>query len=275
MKKFTRLTFLLACTALFASSLCLGKDVVIVKWNASVREYCHVLGFSTGWQMPKFIPKKDGSLEVVPKFRLGDDYEFRVSGLLSTKFLVRGVEDLVSKRFTTNIYEVDLSDPKAVARPASEEEWTSATVIPLRYMGPADALAKFIQSLPYHFVASGQNAERDRLSPDRSVLVFQSWSGKLAPGGSTLPGDFTITFGHSHGKLFFDVFDTATGKNVDYYHREFRRHLPRSDLQHNRLGHGALFFRTVGRAPGAMPYLRLWPKAINRSEADLEIPQEY
>jgi len=68
-------------------------DVVEVNWNPTVREYCHVLRFPLGWQMPKFIPKKDGNLEVVPRFDLSADYEFRVVGLLGTRFLVRGVED--------------------------------------------------------------------------------------------------------------------------------------------------------------------------------------
>jgi hypothetical protein len=52
------------------------------------------------------------------------------------------------------------------------------------------------------------------MSPDRTVLVVESWTGKLAAGGSDLPGDFPVGFGRNRGKLFFDVFNATTTKKL-------------------------------------------------------------
>jgi len=59
-------------------------------------------------------------------------------------------------------------------------------------------------------------SEEGRLSPDRSVLVVQRYSGKLGPGGSDVPLDFSVIFkpGGNHGKLFFDFYETGTGKKL-------------------------------------------------------------
>jgi hypothetical protein len=196
-----------------------ARDLVAVKWTPKVREYCHVLRFPQGWQMPLFARGKYGDQELIPRFELGDsDYEFRIPGVLGTRFLVRSVEDYgFVKYYTTNLYAVYLFDPTAVPQPADEEEWNSATVVPLRYKGPADALAKYIQSRGIHLTPGGDHGGVDRLSPDRAVLVLQSWSGTLGrDGGSDLPGDFSISlpFNRAHGKLFFDVYDADTGKKL-------------------------------------------------------------
>jgi len=124
---------------------------------------------------------------------------------------------------------VDLSNPKTVAQPASEEEWNSPTVVPLRYIGPAEALSKYYQSLGFQFVASGNHGGVDRLSPDRAVRVLQSWEGTLGSSlGSDVPGDVSIHIfgGNSHGKLFFDAYSTRTGKKVLTVRANFSTILP-------------------------------------------------
>jgi hypothetical protein len=195
----------------------LARDTLEVQWNADVREYCHLLRFPQGWQIPKFVPKVDGTLEVYGSITLaGADYEFRIPGVLSTRFLVRAVDDY-PKHYTTNIYEVDLADPHVIPYPAREAAWNSATVVPLRYKGPAAAQEKLVQLREFRFPPSGDHSHGYTLSPDRAVLIIQSWSGTLGPGGgSDVPGDFSISlkFGDAHGKLFFDAYDADTGKKL-------------------------------------------------------------
>jgi len=210
MKRFTSL-IIFGCLVAGTS---LGGDIVRLNWTASMREYCHVLTFPSGWKMPMSKLRRDGSVEAIAKFGLEHDYEVRVPGLLSTRFLVRGVESYSYKEYTGNIYEVDLSDPKAIASLATEEAWKDATPIPLRYVGPGTELAKRIQSFGHEFAPTGSHGETDRLSPDGSLLVLQNWTGKLGAGGSDVPLDFSIGFSRDHGKLFFDAYSTDTGKKL-------------------------------------------------------------
>jgi hypothetical protein len=195
----------------------LARDTVEVQWNSTVRECCHLLRFPQGWQMPKFVPKGDGTWEVYGSITLEEaDYEFRIPGELSTRFLVRAF-DTYLRHYTKNFYEVDLADPHAIPYPASEDAWNSATIVPLRYKGPAAAQEKFVQSRGFRFPPSGDHSHGYTLSPDRAVLIIQSWTGTLGPsGGSDVPGDFSISlkFGDAHGKLFFDAYNADTGKKL-------------------------------------------------------------
>jgi hypothetical protein len=164
-----------------------------------------------------FVKEKYGSQLPVHKFSLYDDYEFRIPGVLGTRFLVRGIS-VPTKAYSLNIYAVYLFDPTAVPQPANEDEWNSATVVPLRYVGPADALLKYLRSLGHPFDASGDHEkEAVSVSPDRAVVIKQSWSGTLGgPGSSDIPGDFSISlpFSRPHGKLFLDVYDAESGKKL-------------------------------------------------------------
>jgi hypothetical protein len=208
---------LLAWAALFAPGTCLARDPVEVNFNPATREYCHVVRFPLGWQ--NLV--QNGQIQAPPNYDFANgDYEFRVPGLLGTRFLVRGFSPFLDGGYyTKNLYAVDLSDPKGVAQAASEEEWNSATVVPLRYIGPAEALSKYIESTGFQFAPSGDHGDVVRLSLDRSVLVLQSWRGTLARnGGSDVPGAVFIglpfDFSRNHGKLFFDGYNTSTGKKL-------------------------------------------------------------
>jgi hypothetical protein len=195
-----------------------------VKLDGALREYCHVLRFPSGWQIPSFIQAVDGRQHLLHKFGLADGYEFRVSGLLGTKFLVRGVEEIVHLYYTTNIYEADLSDPKGIAQPATEDKWNTATVIDL-HRGTYNEGARVWELLRKNgkidqIKQSGSNPDPYNVmavSPDQALLVLYSWSGKLGSGGNNSnPGDFSISlpFGLAHGKLFFDVYNTDTAKKL-------------------------------------------------------------
>jgi hypothetical protein len=230
-----------------------ARDVVDVKFNPQVHEYCHILNFSSGWQMPKFFIKKNGQQYFPSKFSLYDDFEFRVRGLLGTVFLVRGVENVVNDYYTANMYEADFSDPRGIATPVSEETWNSATVVPAlgRYSVPKDVKfheAKiqwikdskalepmFIEFQGHKFGRTGQHWGDFMISPDRSIVIMQSWTGKLnAPGGDDIPGDTSVffKFGRNRGKLFFDVYNADTGKKLTTITAGFRDVLPNDDILH-------------------------------------------
>jgi hypothetical protein len=238
MKKLSKAVSLLASAAWLTPGMGLARDAVEVNFNAAVREYCHVVRFPSGWHLPGFSPN----------LSLRDDYEFRVPGVLGTRFLVRGVEQLVRKNYTTNLYEMDLSDPNGVAQPAGEENWNSATPITL-WRGkrndftlpkppPAAPLSwnrnpKYVEIHGLHFIRSGDEWAGAVLSQDQAVLIMQSWSGTLGPsGGSDVPGDFSISlkFGNSHGKLFFDVYNADSGKKLITFTASFYGILPEEEV---------------------------------------------
>jgi hypothetical protein len=201
----------------------MARDPVEVNFNPATREYCHVLRFPLGWPMPIFFVDQRGHRNNSPlPFSLSNDYEFRVPGLLGTKFLVRGVQDIVDKYYTANVYEADFSAPKGIARPASEEEWKSAAPIALWRGGKAydftlpSRLSKYVEFGGHQFPRNGDQWGGTVISPDRGVLVMESWSGKLGPGGSDVPLDFSaiFKFGGNHGKLFVEFYDADTARKM-------------------------------------------------------------
>ena len=58
------------------------------------------------------------------------DYEYRINGLLGTKFLISGVIRL-GERYTINRYEAEISDPKAVPSAATEDAWQAGRRYPV------------------------------------------------------------------------------------------------------------------------------------------------
>jgi hypothetical protein len=154
------------------SGVAAARDVVEVDLNRAAREYCHVLHFPSGWQAAK------------PPFLLvGDDYEFRVPGLQGTKFLIRGVQTIIDRYYTSNIYEADFSDPKGIALPATEAEWQSGTpvsvsgIISNYGVAVKDRSSNYAELEGRRFTRTGAAWGGTPLSPDRSVLILESWSG--------------------------------------------------------------------------------------------------
>jgi hypothetical protein len=148
-----------------------------------------------------------------------------VRGLLGTKFLVRGVEEVIDNYYSSNIYEADLSDPSGVAQPASEEEWNAATVVATPRGTFADGV-RVLNQLSKHAGFRGLDALRSdgkgesgmSVSPDWALLVVMSWSGTNGRcGGSDVPISIDlgcIDLWGPHGKLFFDVYSGDTLKEV-------------------------------------------------------------
>jgi hypothetical protein len=215
---------------LFALDAANAADVVNLDLNATAREYCRVLRFPAGWKMPIYF-EPDG-FHVVPlsKFALSDDFEFRVPGLQGTKFLVRGVEKLSSKYYTSNIYEADFADPSGAAQPVGEEQWNSGTPVPWHVREQARDLLTKIKSLGFAFKPTGRDESEVRLSPDSGAIIVQSYSGTLGRcGGDDIPlGVFPtcIDIRGPHGKLFFDVYNTETGRKLITLTAKFSRIFP-------------------------------------------------
>lgn len=226
MFRFNKSGYILVSLALWLPVSSFARDYLEVSFDALTREYCHIVHFPSGWQMPTFATGTNGNRVLISKFDFeGGDYEFRIAGLSTTAFLVRGFEraSIGRRQYTTNLYLLDLSNPKAVARLATEEEWNSGTVVPFkrndvwRARGE-DTRKKAATFDGRQFPKTGDHWSLDatRLSPDPSMLVLQSWSGSLGGGSSDVPGMISprIDFRRNRGRLFFDVFNTTTAKKL-------------------------------------------------------------
>jgi hypothetical protein len=198
---------------------------VDVKITPAIKEYCHIVRFPQGWAMMPFIENGDVLGTVTPlQYVYESAYEFRVPGVLRTRFLVRGVDKSYGKNhyhYTNNVYDVDLSDPKSVPRPATEKEWEDGTMIPdsRESNGKTFANQRFLtnaQPLPFRgflFAKSGDIWSGDwaRLSPDHSWIVLLSSSGSVH---SSHESQIELGFGRDKGKLFMDVYNVDTGKKL-------------------------------------------------------------
>jgi hypothetical protein len=191
----------------------LAADHMDISVAPAMREYCHIVRFPQGWKAPNgpgqpiFIFRNDYSVE----------YEFRVPGLQGTRFLVAGLMHLPEDRYTTNKYEVELSDPKAPILPASDQTWQSATRVSFKQVRSSYSNVEQNQPVKFNgfqFMKSGKIWANDnsRVSPDKTWIVLQSWSG-----GSALNPDthlLVCPLFSCRGKIFLDIFNADTGKKV-------------------------------------------------------------
>jgi hypothetical protein len=167
-----------AVATLFLSATMRAGSPIEVKVTATMREYCHIVQFPQGWTSPRYNERGTYYGDNIT------DYEFRVTGVLGTRFLVAGRVDFGSESqdwrlYTTNKYELDLADPKAPVRAASNEAWKSATIITLVRKPPfvvAGGREKPIEFHGFVFTKSGQRwaGPDSLLSPDQAWLVVQS-----------------------------------------------------------------------------------------------------
>jgi hypothetical protein len=148
----------------------------------------------------------------------GDYYAFRVSGLLHSTFLIAGL--IPPEGYTTNKYEVDLSDPKSPARAVDDNTWDSATSIPFLQRKGMFMNGFFTKTQPlvfhgFQFTKTGEFwaiNENSRLSPDETWIVLQSWTGSSESGGETGFGS-CFPWG-CRGKVFLDVSNVISGKKL-------------------------------------------------------------
>jgi hypothetical protein len=178
-----------------------------LKLTGAAKEYCHVVGFSKGWQPQRF--------EVRPAFPKIDyeysDYEFRVEGLLGTWFLIGAFTPNLNLNVNSvNHYRLNLSDSTAPVRSANAQDWSNATVVPLYRKSlltitgvkPPDQVA--FSGFEYKKTGSYPWTRPDttsRLSPDSAWLILQSATFKKRQVIEVYD-------------VFFDMFSTATGKKL-------------------------------------------------------------
>lgn len=111
------------------------------------------------------------------------DYEFRVEGVLGTRFLAGAFAPEGRHRYdSTNRYRVDLSDSTAPLLRASEDDWKAAAVVPLVRKS---IFIVYGGHPPEYAVFDGRQYSKSgtrwlypytasRLSPDSAWLVLQS-----------------------------------------------------------------------------------------------------
>lgn len=208
--RLTRIT--IGCAILCATARAQWDDLEVTLTPAA-REYCHLVRFPLGWVFPRYDKQAGQQLS----FALYEsDYEFRVDGLLGTRFLVAGFTDFVgTKYYTANRYEIDLSDPTASIGQASRKRWDTATVVPLARKSafspggtvPNSATLKFHG---FEFNRTGAiwgqpSGDATRLSPDGARLVL------LSTTPATKNGAYD-PFGTS--KVFYDFYNADTGQKT-------------------------------------------------------------
>ncbi|MGD0132670.1 MAG: hypothetical protein ABSE57_11515 [Bryobacteraceae bacterium] len=219
-----RAIFLLNMFPAVAAS-CWAAEGVDVKITPTIQEHCHVVRFPQGWSIAPFVRNHDVLNTVTPvEYTYWSDYEFRVPGVLETRFLVRGVNKSLNKgpyNYTKNAYALDLSDPKCIPRPASENEWQSGTVVPDNRLTDfsrnfAKIAVRLTNGTPlrfrgFQFDKTGKvwEGEVARLSPDQSWIALLSSSGKIAKRDG-----FTGFEGRDKGELFVDVYNAYTGEKL-------------------------------------------------------------
>lgn len=181
-------------------------DSIELKLPPEVRERCHIVRFPRGWRIP---PIENYGQRVGIDYR--SEYEFRVSGLLGTRFLVGTYTAGINSRYySANHYRVDLSDPTAHVATADPAEWDAAFVVPL---SRKEILSTFGPGKPpnnvefngFPFTRSGSWEAAfswSRLSPDSSWLVLHSVS------------DEKVHFPWVDYSVFFDTFNARTGTKL-------------------------------------------------------------
>ena len=216
-----RIIFLSVVSAIAATSW--AGDGVDVEISPVIQKYCHVVRFPYGWSIVPFIGNHDVLNTVTPiEYTYWSDYEFRVPGVLGTRFLIRGVDKSSNRNYyTNNVYELDLSDATSIPKPARENEWRSGTVVPDNRSADfsrnfAQITLRLVNGAPlsfrgFQFAKTGKiwEGEVARVSPDQSWIVLLSSSGKIAKRD-----DFIGFEGRDKGDLFLDIYNLETGKKL-------------------------------------------------------------
>lgn len=178
-----------------------------VTLKPDARAYCHVIRFPQGWETRHFDDRAPQRLFFGSP---NSDYEFRVEGVLSTKFLVRGFTEFVgTKYYTNNQYQIDLSTATAPVLVVDRKAWDAAGVVPLGRKGafpPGNTVPneKRLEFHGFQFNRTGDIWAQPSdyaalLSPDQAWLVLQS----------TTPGSK-----YGSAKVYFDFFNADTGQKL-------------------------------------------------------------
>ncbi len=192
---------LLPCTS---AAIWPGSYIDLKQISPVAQEYCHIVRFPGAWRVQHDYPLTWG-LDYDHT-----DYEFRMEGLLGTRFLVGVFINEVGRHRldATKRYWIDLSDPKVPLLRAKRADWDAASVVPL-------VRKSIFEPVPPHpdvatfnglrFAKTGArfplSLKASRLSPDSAWLVLQSMTAVKAPILDTY-------------QVFFDVFNADTGRKV-------------------------------------------------------------
>jgi hypothetical protein len=211
-KLFVLIRITVGCAILCVTARAQLDDLEVILPPAA-REYCHLVRFPQGWAFPRYDKQAGQQLMFGSS---GSDYEFRVDGILGTRFLVAGFTDFVgTKYYTANRYEIDLSDPTASIDPASRKRWDTATVVPLgrkSAFSPGgtvsnDATLKFHG---FEFNRTGAvwgqpSGYATRLSPDAAWIVLLSTTPATKNG---------VYDPYGTSKVFYDFYNADTGQKI-------------------------------------------------------------
>ena len=204
---------LLIVIGMFACGSTHAQGKVEVTLTPLIQEYCHIVAFPQGWKVREWSTDYPHFLDYVYE----QDYEFRIPGLLETTFLVAGYIPIY-RAYTTNKYRVDLVDPKALARPVTEQEWESGTKVRDTRLDDVRRAPIPAQDRPYPFRGflldkTGRIwlGDESRLSPDGAWIVLLSMTGEVGHRDESFMPYMT---GRDQGKLFFDVFNADTGGKI-------------------------------------------------------------
>jgi hypothetical protein len=182
-------------------------DDLEVTLSPAAREHCHVIRLPQAWAIQHFDDRAGQHLFFGSP---GSDYEFRVEGVLSTKFLVAGFTEFVgSNYYTNNRFKIDLSNPSAPVLAAHRKAWAAAAVVPLTRKSAFPPIGtvpneKRLEFHGFQFNRTGDiwaqgSDDATRLSPDQAWLVLQSRARKDQ---------------HGPVNVFFDFFNADTGQKL-------------------------------------------------------------
>jgi hypothetical protein len=169
-----------------------------VSLTPASRAYCHEVRFPQGWSTQHFDDRAPQHLFFGSTH---SDYEFRVEGVLSTKFLVAGYSEFVGTNYyTNNRYDLDLADATVPVTAVGRKTWDAAAVVPLirKSAFPPIGTVPNDKRLDFHGFQFNRTGDiwgqpsdyATRLSPDQAWLVLQSTSRGTSPGSAKVFLDF-------------------------------------------------------------------------------------
>ena len=181
-----------------------------VSLTPASRTYCHVLRFPQGWSTQHFDDRAPQRLLFGTE---RSDYEFRVSGVLGTKFLAGAfTENVGTNYYANNWYEVTLWDATAPANEVDRKAWDAGTVLPIvrKSAFPPIGTVPNQKRLEFHgfqFNRTGDiwaqpSGDASRISPDQAWLVLQSTSPGKKAGSAHVFLDF---FNADNGQKLFTI----------------------------------------------------------------------
>lgn len=213
---------MLGNTVLFTLGLSLtAAEPVKFEMTPAVKEHCHMFRF------PQWTGTRPEISNVPNRLYFNDQMEFRVPGILGTRFLVAGTQQITGDglAYTSEKYLLDFAFPGTPAQLVSDAVWNAAVPLTVaRYQAYRllfHLLDHWEQSSEVvlngkRFAKSGQYwqfwDDSFRLSPGRTALAILSFTGtRPANDGNLLDMFIARRF---HGHAFIDIYNVKSGKKM-------------------------------------------------------------